>query len=288
MKLVLKGLGILLLILVVAIGVLYFMGNGKVNATVDVPAESLAVVADSATLARGEYLVKIHACADCHGEGLSGQVMIDAPPFLASATNLTSGEGGIGGTYTDADWERAIRHGVGPGGRQLVPMMPSPLFNALADDEVAAMIAYLKTVPTVDNAELPASEVRPLGRILTGVGAFYMASTNIDQSAPHPAAAPAYAATVEYGEYRTTTICTYCHGADLKGGTEPVEPGTPLPPSLASVKGWSLDDFKSTMRTGTTPGGHEMNPAIMPWTAFAHMTDTELEALHSYLNTLSY
>ncbi len=288
MKRILKGLGVLLVLLVVAIAALYFVGGSKLNAAVSLPEESFAVVADSVTLARGAYLVKIHACADCHGERLEGRVMVDAPPFLAVPSNLTSGQGGIGGTYTDADWEHAIRHGVGHGGRQLVPVMPSALYNALSDDEVGAMIAYLKTVPAVDTPDLPVSEVRPLGRILTGAGVFYTASTPIDHELAHPPTAPAYAATLEYGEYRTRTICTYCHGADLKGGTEPVEPGTPLPPSLASVKGWSLDEFKTAMRTGMTPGGRELNPVIMPWSAFSHMTDTELEALYGYLNTLEF
>jgi len=127
MKRILKGLGVLLVLLVVAIAALYFVGGSKLNAAVSLPEESFAVVADSVTLARGAYLVKIHACADCHGERLEGRVMVDAPPFLAVPSNLTSGQGGIGGTYTDADWEHAIRHGVGHGGRQLVPVMPSAL-----------------------------------------------------------------------------------------------------------------------------------------------------------------
>lgn len=288
MKRILKRVGLFfgggVGLVIIGIAVMFFMGGSKLNAPVELPAETLAVEADSATLAHGEYLVHIHACAECHGADLSGQVFAEAPPFRAVASNLTAGQGGIGGTYTDADWEHAIRHGVRADGRGLL-IMPSPLYNHLSDDETAAMIAYLKTIPAVDN-ELPATEARPLGRILAATGGFYHAASVIDHAQPHPATAPPPAATVEYGRYRTTTLCTYCHGQDLHGGSEPVEPGTPIPPDLFSVTAWSLDQFKTAMRTGVTPSGHNLNPAVMPWGAFQHMTDTELEALHLYLQTL--
>ena len=290
MKRILKRVGLFfgggVGLLIVGLAVMFFIGGSKMNAPVEVPAETLAVPAeaDSATLARGEYLVQIHACAECHGADLSGQVFAEAPPFLAVASNLTAGQGGIGGTYTDADWERAIRHGVNPDGRGLL-IMPSALYNSLSDDETAAMIAYLKTIPAVDN-ELPASETRPLGRIIAATGGFYHAAKDIDQAKAHPATAPPHAANAEYGRYRTTTACTYCHGQDLHGGSVAIEPGTPIPPDLYSVTAWSLDQFKTAMRTGVTPSGHNLNPVVMPWGAFQHMTDTELEAIHTYLQTL--
>ena len=84
-----------------------------------------------------------------------------------------------------------------------------------------------------------------------------------------------------YGRHRTQTLCTYCHGADFQGGP-PVEPGTPPAPPLTAIPGWSLEEFKTTMRTGVTPGGKELNPVVMPWTAFQHMDDAELEALYAY------
>lgn len=278
------GLGGLVLLLLAAVAVMYFQGGAAIDEPLTLDDEPLAVSADSAMLARGEYLVNTHACRDCHGAELAGQVFAEAPPFLAVASNLTAGAGGIGSGYSDADWERAIRHGVGANGRRLI-IMPSALYNALSDDEVSAMIAYLKSVPPIDNA-LPQTEVRPMGRILTATGAFYTADTPIDHTKAHTAAAPPHAATEEYGRYRVQTLCTYCHGPDLHGGDEPVEPGTPLPPDLFSVTAWSLDQFKTAMRTGVTPSGHELNPMIMPWTAFQHMDDAEIEAIYKYLQTL--
>ncbi|HMB93523.1 MAG TPA: cytochrome c, partial [Rhodothermales bacterium] len=150
MKKVLKWIGLLVLgvvlILLLAAGTLYVLGGSVLETDAAIAAETLTSAADSVALARGAYLVSTMGCQDCHGENLAGQVFADAPPFLVSASNLTAGQGGIGGTYTDADWERAIRHGVRPGNEGLL-IMPSKAYHKLSDDETADLIAYLKTVP---------------------------------------------------------------------------------------------------------------------------------------------
>ena len=65
------------------------------------------------------------------------------------ATNLTRGQGGLGADYTDQDLVRAIRHGVGRG-KSLV-FMPSESFQRYSDEDLAAIIAYLRTIPPVDD-----------------------------------------------------------------------------------------------------------------------------------------
>jgi mono/diheme cytochrome c family protein len=106
------------------------------------------VIADEAALARGAYLVNaVSACVDCHGPNLEGKPFIDEPALgYLAAPNLTSGVGGVGTTYTQADWELAIRHGVAADGRALGGM-PSDQFAHLSDADMAAMIAYLESVP---------------------------------------------------------------------------------------------------------------------------------------------
>ena len=87
----------------------------------------------------------------CHGDNLAGDTLVDDFAFARiAASNLTSGRGGIGGTYSDIDYVRAIRHGVGNDGKGL-PIMPSEAFNKFSDHDLGAMIAYLKTLPPVDN-----------------------------------------------------------------------------------------------------------------------------------------
>ena len=259
------------------------MGGTRIGTTDQVQTAVLDVRTDSVTLARGEHLVAINGCTDCHGENLGGAVMVDEPPFRVTASNLTSGAGGIGSEYTAADFDRAIRHGVRKDGRSLL-IMPSAAFHGLSNEDAAAIIAYLQQVPPVDN-ELPATEIRTPGRILVAAAMIdpaFEVRTEPARSAPAPPAGP----TAEYGEYLASITCQYCHGADLRGGQPPM-PDAPPAPDLAASGQWNLDDFKHALRTGERPGGKAaMNPEFMPYVITSHMTDAELEALHGYLATL--
>ena len=119
MKTFLKWTGIVLgsLLVLAIIGgfALYTKGSRSIQAAHAVEVAALTVPTDSASLARGAHLAGVFGCVDCHGDDLAGQEMGDAPPFRLVASNLTPG--GIGREYTPADWDRAIRHGVGQDGR---------------------------------------------------------------------------------------------------------------------------------------------------------------------------
>lgn len=275
-------LGGLLAVVLMAGGVLYFIGGNKVDQTYDIPTAALVVTSDSASVARGAHVAAINGCTDCHGADLSGQVFVDAPPFRIVASNLTSGRGGVGSRYSDADWDRTIRHGVRPDGRAVL-IMPSAAFHQISDDDTAVLIAYLKSVAPVDN-ELPATEVRAPGRLLAAFAidpAFEVRTTAARASAPAPGP------TAEYGEYLASGTCAYCHGADMQGLTKPPNPDSPPAPSLVAAAQWTLDEFMQTLRTGTTPSGRTLDPGFMPWKITAHMTDEELIALHTYLRSLA-
>ena len=60
----------------------------------------------------------------------------------------------MGATYTEAQWELALRHGVGQDGRALA-IMPSGNLNHLSDEDLGAIVAYIKQVPPVDNRHYP-------------------------------------------------------------------------------------------------------------------------------------
>lgn len=275
--------GSLIMLLVIAGFVVSSIGKSKATQVYDVSASLLSSVpADSLSIARGAHLSMIHACAECHGNNLGGKVFVDAPPFIAVATNLTSGSGGIGASYSVEDWDRAIRYGVKPNGKAVFMIMPSKTLHYLNDDDTADLIAYLQSVPPVDHT-LPATELRPLGNILTGAGALDP-STTVHTSVSRPARVEP-GTTAAYGKYLSSITCIYCHGADYAGGP-PVEPDTPPAPGLATAGNWTLDQFTHTMRTGVKPDGIPLNPSVMPWPAFKSMTDLELEAIHLYLNTL--
>ncbi|WP_457652344.1 c-type cytochrome [Rhodocaloribacter sp.] len=274
------------LIIIVAIlgAVVYVVGGLKFNETYALSAHVPAVSADSATLARGAALVNSHACSHCHGDHLAGTVYVDGMPFArVTASNLTPGRGGIGSRYTDADWERAIRHGVNADGRGLM-IMPSDLFTNLADDELGAMIAYLKTLPPVDN-ELPGTELGPVGRMVALLNPLTMPQL-MGEAPPHPKSAPDYGPTAEFGAYRASTLCGACHGSDLSGGPHP-DPNGPYSPGLHHVASWTLEQFATTLRTGTRPDGRVLDDKYMPWTSLKNLPDTEIEALYRHIQALA-
>lgn len=104
-----------------------------------------------AAIARGAHLEGVTFCTACHGEDLQGDLLFEAPGIATLyAPNLTAGRGGRGAVYDDVDWVRAIRHGVSPEGRGLM-IMHSDAYNHLGAGDLAAVIAYIKSVPPVDN-----------------------------------------------------------------------------------------------------------------------------------------
>ena len=120
---------------------------------------------------RGEYLAKIMDCTGCHTNGaLAGQP--DAAMYLAGSTigfeipglaivyppNLTpDSETGLG-RWSAEDMVKAIRNGIRPDGRQLIPVMPYPSYAALTDEDAAALVAYLRSIPPIRHAAPPRTE----------------------------------------------------------------------------------------------------------------------------------
>jgi len=281
------GLGGLVALLLLTLGVMYVVVQLRINRTITGVGEPVAVSADAATIAEGRRLVVARGCVDCHGANLGGEVFIDDPMLgRVSATNLTTGAGGIGAVYTAADFERAIRHGVGADGKPLL-IMPSHEYYPMSDADVGAIIAYFQNgVAPVDN-QLPSSGLGPLGVVLGTLGAIELTpASKIDESAGRDTPPPG--ATVEYGRYLSVG-CTGCHGGNFAGGISPV-PGMPLsanltPDAATGIGGWSEADFIRAMREGVRPDGSAIDPA-MPWQNLREMNDTELKALFRYLHSL--
>lgn len=298
MKKVLRWIGIalgsLVALLVVAAVVLYILGSARINRTYDIQPEAIAIPTDAAAIARGKHLVEaLTFCGGCHGENFGGDAFEDEPMIATFyANNLTSGRGGVGATYSDADYVRAIRHGINPQGRGFM-IMHSDVYHNLSQQDLGAMIAYLKSVPAVDN-ELPEFKIYPLGNIMVALGVFdsealpLIPAELIDHNAPFKEM-PAQGTTVEYGGYlMSITLCHMCHGSDLAGGP-PLEPDMLPAPNLTpggELGGWSEANFIQTMRTGVSPDGDKINPDFMPWDMYANMTDEELKSLWLYLQSL--
>lgn len=292
MRNVLKWIGVvlgsLIGLVVIAVVVILLSGRSRFNQTYDIPVPALDMPTDETAVARGEHLVKAVAhCGYCHGENLEGDYLENDPSTIGVivAPNLTSGEGGIGAAYTTEDWVRTLRHGLTPEGRSVF-VMPSVMFNRLSQDDLAATIAYLQSVPAVDNV-LPETEPGPMAFALLAAGPLQSAQSapRIDHEAPF-VNAPPEGETAEYGEYLARIAqCSGCHGPELAGGQACQD--CPIGPNLTpggELQGWAQDDFVTALRTGMHPTGRQLSE-FMPWPYFQHMTDTELAALWAYLQS---
>jgi cytochrome c553 len=276
-----------LLVLVAAVGIIYGVSSYRLNRKHTVTVREISIPNNSATLERGRHLVTTRGCAECHGGDLSGAKVIDDPMAgKIDGPNLTRGAGGLPADYNDVDFLRAIRHGISREGRPLV-LMPSHEYTMLSDEDVSAIIAYMKTVPAVDRPRGPVSP-GPVVRMLMVLGQFKLAAEEIDHSATQIAAITP-TVSVEYGKYLSAS-CVGCHGTNMSGGKiAGAPPDWPAASNLTphestKIRQWDEAQFVSVLRTQQRPDGSKLSP-VMP-AAFGLMNDVELKALWAYIRTL--
>jgi cytochrome c553 len=238
-----------LLLAMALIGTLWMVPTAR---AADVPAD----------VARGEHVATaITHCTSCHGADYGGGRSFPAGSSgeRVMASNLTAGAGGVGSTYSDADYIRAIREGVRPDGSRLA-IMPSADYSVLTDRDVASLVAYIRSLPPVD---------RSVPRVV-------LSSTLSHEHAPPP-----LPAAQTPGAYLARLGgCLSCHGSGLHGETLR---GVVAPDiSHGGIGTWSFADFSTAMRSGKTPDGR-MLVAPMPWPAIGRLTDVELRQLYDYL-----
>lgn len=286
---ILKWTGGIIGILLAAILIFYFVMRTKVNNnrekiyTVDV--RMIDIPSDSATVARGAHIYAIKGCADCHGENLAGNVFLNDPPIgLVAAANLTHGKGGIPADYSDRDWLRAMRHGLRRDGKSLL-VMPSYEFAKFDDHDMAALIAFCKAQPSVDN-ELPEFKLGPVGTVLAGIGKLPLFPAAMVDHRYKQSAQVVKGPTKEYGQYLANS-CSGCHKPDYKGGDNPIPGGKKVADitSTGNVGKWDLKQFVTAMRTGKTPEKTLKNED-MPWKMTNNYTEEELEALFRYFQSI--
>ncbi|TPG44213.1 cytochrome C [Roseomonas nepalensis] len=254
---------------------------------------------DAALLARGKHLVEVTgACGNCHtplgpqgplpGMALAGGTVFDEPPFRAVAPNITPDpETGVG-RWTDAELGRAIREGLRPDGSLIGPPMPMALYRGLSDRDLAAIVAFLRTVPPVRHPlersvyriSLPPAYGPPVG------------------SVPEPADTA-----VARGEYLANAVahCMECHTPMLPtgqndrgrlgaGGMEfrgpwGVSVARNLTPHAHGLGGWTDAQIVTAITRGVSADGRPLMPP-MAFGAYAGMTREELSDLVAYLRSL--
>jgi len=282
-------LGTLVVLLLVVGGVLFLIGNTRLNKSYNFPPSNIVIPTDAASIEYGRHRAE-SLCQGCHGKDLSGiENWFDGGPLgTIDSANLTSGEGGFGReAASDEDYVKAIRHGISPEGKPI--FMPAVVSTAyLSDEDLGAIITYIKSVPAVDH-KTNGQNFTPLAKILYTAGVLPQMPVEIVSHEIH-VTAPARGVSAEYGEYMVNTNdCRLCHGPELNGGPYPDPTIMLISPNLTpggEPGFWTEEQFINTIRTGIAPSGHELNPEHMPWDYYRLMSDDELKAIFMHLQSL--
>lgn len=246
------------------------------------PAFTTPIPDDAAAIARGQHLALTRGCGGCHGAELQGEFMWNG---VAETPNLPA----LARSESAATLEAAIRRGVGRGGRALYSM-PSYNFIRMRDEDVAALIAYLRAAPVSDAK--PAGEAAPWHvRALADFTIRFNIARGEDDAMPRwlpevpqltqqANANPAIAR----GEYLAMTSCNECHGFNLRG----YQPWGASAPDLIVVAAYSHADFARLMREGAPISGADL-PMMGPVARarFVHWSDEEIADLYAYLSDMS-
>jgi mono/diheme cytochrome c family protein len=261
---------------------------------------------------RGNYLVNtVMACGNCHSprdaEGriiadraLSGGLTFDTPAFVATAANITPDrETGIGG-WSDEEIKRSLIEGMRPdhgklAGTALAAIMPANFYKALLPDDLAAVVAYLRSVKPVRN-EVAA----PVYKLPVHRDAYPDADTGFTNAM--------MADPVKHGAYLATIgHCMECHSAWSRGVSDfktglgkggrafPLREGTPDGPTsiaanitshpTAGIGGWSEAEIARAIRQGLARDGHALKPP-MAFGFYAGIKDADLKDIIAYLRTV--
>ena len=269
------------------------------------PEEKTDVAAVPASVERGEYLVEnVMGCFSCHGEldydsphlavipgteGAGGPFPDENIPYPINVPNITPDEETGAGSWTDEQIARAIRQGIGHDDRVLFPAMPWPFYRVITDEDLASLMAYLRSIPAIRKEVPPTPAPPPFQEALRPL-----------TTAPVPPA-PDMSDPVQRGEYLVSLAeCFDCHtpiddkgeyipGLEFAGG-RPLVGGwgrvisANLTTDASGIPHYTEELFFKVMRTGNT-GGRELNP-VMLWGYFRGMTDEDLKAIFAYLQTL--
>jgi mono/diheme cytochrome c family protein len=272
---------VVLALLFGAATVLALVGYGKLNATRPNPLPQLSTAVTPQLVANGERFAR--SCAGCHSSSgelpLSGQDFFGAeggPPIgTLWAPNLTPAHLA---EWSDGEIVRAIREGVGRDGRSLL-IMPSAYFRHLSDEDVLAIVAYLRSQPVVE-PKSPPRQINVLGAILLATvipAEFFSAQPPIAA----PVAAPPRGPTAAYGSYLTSLECQGCHGGNLAG--MPPGGGGPSGPNLTTLpQQLTAEEFVALLRTGRFPDGSPIG-SEMPVKYLEKMSDDDFRAIYAHL-----
>ncbi len=305
-KLVVIVLVVLILLPIIALSFVVFTKPSVASAPV------LTITSTPEMLERGRYLFNHQAaCAACHTprstefysypiiagkEGAGGEKFgrEEGVPGVIYAANITPAKLK---DWSDGEIYRTLTTGVTKDGEALFPLMPYTHYAAMSEPDLHAIIAYMRTLPAIEN-EVPKRSLSFPMNIIVRL---------IPKEASPPAATPAVT-DAKYGEYVTNAgACLHCHtksnhgkikpGSEFSGGVEftlpdgsKVRSANITPDTTTGIGSWTKEQFINRFRTSIEMAKQpakagELN-SLMPWTSYAGMNDADLGAIYDYLKTL--
>ena len=263
-----------------------YLAEQKRNRYIDIKPRPVAYTTEAQTIERGRYLFTSRGCTDCHGaQGTGREFVNDGKGTRLAGPNITPA--GVVARYQPEDWNSAIRHGVKPNGRPLL-VMPSEDYNRLTNDDLNALVSYIRQLPAREGTPAAVELPRPAW-VLYGLGMIPDAASRIDHHQAPSRPVPA-GVTVANGQY-VANMCIGCHGASLAGGKIPG--GPPDWPAAADLRPGkdsamarypTAESFVAMLRNGKRPDGRPIQ--VMPFESLGQLSDVDARALYAYLQAL--
>jgi len=278
-------LGLVSVVIAFAVVVQISFNNGKKQVYAAAPF-SIKDFVSTADVNLGKRLYAVRSgCIDCHGADLSGSMVMDngamGSIYGANITPYQLSQ------WSDEEIARAIRYGIHQSGRSL-QFMPSFDYETLSIGDIAALVAYLRSVPSV---EKPSHEntFGPVAKVLSFSGKMpVMFPAKVLDLQRGFGEKPAEGPSREFGKYLANS-CVGCHGSEFRGGKIPG--GDPSWPEASNIRLgsnsiWTEAAFQEAIRSGVSPTSKQPLRLPMPVKLLQQLDETEIKALWEYLSTL--
>jgi mono/diheme cytochrome c family protein len=258
-----------------------------------------------AAIQRGKAVFQAAGGCSCHtddkrsGAFLAGGRPIKTPFGTLYSTNITPAPKTGIGTWSEADFRRAMTQGVGPDGQHYFPVFPYTSFTRMTDQDVQDLKAYLLSVPPVEQANKPPELRFPFGWRAGLVvwrwlnfrpGTFQPRS---DQSAEWNRGAYLASALGHCAECHTPrnwlgglkTTMAYAGSAD---GPEGELAPNITPDEATGIGTWSVADIVWFLQTGLKPDGDDVQGlmSVVIDNGYKHLPEADLRAIAVYVRSL--
>src|SRR4029077_6577286 len=127
-------------ITVFAVVYIYLASGHLLDRRYPLPPSSIRASQGAEAISHGDRLAPAFCCTDCHRPNLEGAFI---PDFGVWSLNLTQ----LATTFSDRDFDRAIRHGLRPDGTSVTEFMPSDAFQYMSDADLANILAFVRAHP---------------------------------------------------------------------------------------------------------------------------------------------